>query len=72
MRKIMRRQAGAWRTISDWGGGGVSYDNDQRFRLWVVQIYFLIGVKVNRQVQLRGKFIYQENILIIFILTIIF
>ncbi len=37
------------------GGGGVSYDNDQRFRLWVVQIYFLIGVKVNRQVQLTRK-----------------
>ncbi len=35
--------------------GGVSYDNDQRFRLWVVQIYLLIGVKVNRQVQLTRK-----------------
>ena len=33
----------------------MSYDNDQRFRLWVVQIYFLIGVKDNRQVQLTRK-----------------
>ena len=40
---------------NDFGLGGVSYDNDQRFRLWVVQIYFLIGVKVNRQVQLTRK-----------------